>query len=330
MIERNYISLIFLFSLIFFVGCEQNKSSNNINNKSENSTHLENQGLKGKVKSYVSKSYEVNGYEFGEPKFELRSTDITNFNIYGYVTESESKYQSEYYNDYFKESYEYSNPKSGIILIRRYENTRDNEQKYFIQNFTYDTISNKVIERKTVNEKENTSTSYIYSYDENQVRISEYNNNTNELVSLTIEKLDNKGGLISSIDYDDEGVEDDEKHIVKLQNGFMKDSSVFRFSDKRIYNISVVTFDNLGREVKYKRYEDDLNENEGYTIEYDNSDMNSSFTKKEFKRNEDLIFKKIRVDKKYDDLGNVIEIQKLNLDSNKLEEKTVVEITYYD
>ena len=84
--------------------------------------------------------------------------------------------------------------------------------------------------------------------------------------------------------------------------------------------------------IKNKSYENesDLDKNEGYIIEYDNSDTNSSFTKKEFKRNENLIFKNIRVNKKYDDKGNVIEIQKLNLDNNKLEEKSVHEFIYYD
>lgn len=335
MIDRNYITSMFLFSLFFLVGCEQNKSSNNSKNISENLTHVEIEGLKGKVKTYVLKSYEVNSYEFGEPQFELRSTITTNFNIYGYKTESETKYQSEYYNNYFKESYEYSNPKSGIVLVRKYQTTMgneigDNEQRYYLQNFIYDTISNKVIERKTVNEKENTSDSYIYSYEKNEVRTSKYNNLTNELVGLTIEKFDNKGELISSIEYDNDGKEGDERYITKLKNGFKKDSSVYRFSDKRIYGIYVLTTDKLGREVNSKSYQDDLNEIEGYIIEYDNSDLNSSFTKKEFKTNEDLIFKKIRVIKKYDDIGNLIEIQKLNLDTNKFEEKTVFELTYYN
>jgi hypothetical protein len=84
--------------------------------------------------------------------------------------------------------------------------------------------------------------------------------------------------------------------------------------------------------IKNKSYENesDLDKNEGYIIEYDNSDTNSSFTKKEFKRNENLIFKNIRVNKKYDDKGNVIEIQRLNLDNNELEEKSVHEFIYYD
>ncbi len=332
MINRKIISITVLLSLIFIVGCKQNKSSNNSINKSKNLTDVESRGLKGKVKSYEIKSYDVDNYQFGEPQFELRSTDITNFNSFGFVTESESKFESKYYKNYFKESYTYSNPKLGIILIRKYETTIDDNQKYFLQNFVYDTISNKIIERKTINEKENTSNSNIYSYNDNQIRISEYDNTTNKLVNLTIEKLDNEGNLISSIEYDDEGIEDDEKYIVKLKNGFIKDSSVNRLSDKRIYRRDVFTIDDLGREIKYKSYknESDLDKIEGYIIEYDNSDTNSSFTKKEFKRNENLIFKNIRVNKKYDDKGNVIEIQKLNLDNNKLEEKTVCEFIYYD
>ena len=332
MISRKIISLTILLSLIFIIGCKQNKSSNNSISKSKNLTDVESNGLKGKVKSYEIKSYDVENYKFGEPQFELRSTDITNYNNFGFQTESERKYESKYYKSYFRDSYKYSNPKLGIMLTRKYETTIKGNQKYFSQSFVYDTISNKIIERKSINEKDNTSDSYIYSYNDNQIRISKYNNTTNKLVNLTIEKLDNEGNLISSIEYDDKGIENTEKYIVKLKNGFMRDSSVYRFSDKKIYRIEVFINDDLGRVIKNKSYENesDLDKNEGYIIEYDNSDTNSSFTKKEFKRNENLIFKNIRVNKKYDDKGNVIEIQKLNLDNNKLEEKSVHEFIYYD
>jgi len=332
MINRKIIFITVLLSLIFIIGCKQNKSSNNSISKSKNLTDVESYGLKGKVKSYEIKSYDVENYKFGEPQFELRSTDITNYNNFGFETESERKYESKYYKSYSRDSYKYSNPKLGIILTRKYETTIDKNQKYFSQSFVYDTILNKIIERKTINEKDNTSNSYIYGYNENQVRISEYNNITNKLVNLTIEKLDNKGNLISRIEYDEEGIEKDENHIIKLKNGFKKDSSVYRFSDKKIYRIEVFINDDLGRVIKNKSYknESDLDKIEGYIIEYDNSDTNSSFIKKEFKRNENLIFKNIRVNKKYDGKGNVIEIQKLNLDNNKLEEKSVHEFIYYD
>jgi hypothetical protein len=332
MINRKIIFITVLSSLIFIIGCKQNKSSNNSISKSKNFTDVESYGLKGKVKSYEIKSYDVENYKFGEPQFELRSTDITNYNNFGFITENEEEYESKYYKSYFRDSYKYSNPKLGIILTRKYETTIDKNQKYFSQSFVYDTILNKIIEIKTINEKDNTSDSYIYSYNENQVRISKYNNITNKLVNLTIEKLDNKGNLISKIEYDEEGIEKDENHIIKLKNGFKKDSSVYRFSDKKIYRIEVFINDDLGRVIKSKSYknESDLDKIEGYIIEYDNSDTNSSFTKKEFKRNENLIFKNIRVNKKYDDKGNVIEIQKLNLDKNKLEEKSEHKFIYYD
>lgn len=332
MINRKIIFITVLSSLIFIIGCKQNKSSNNSISKSKNFTDVESYGLKGKVKSYEIKSYDVENYKFGEPQFELRSTDITNYNNFGFITENEEEYESKYYKSYFRDSYKYSNPKLGIILTRKYETTIDKNQKYFSQSYVYDTILNKIIEIKTINEKDNTSDSYIYSYNENQVRISKYNNITNKLVNLTIEKLDNKGNLISKIEYDEEGIEKDENHIIKLKNGFKKDSSVYRFSDKKIYRIEVFINDDLGRVIKSKSYknESDLDKIEGYIIEYDNSDTNSSFTKKEFKRNENLIFKNIRVNKKYDDKGNVIEIQKLNLDKNKLEEKSEHKFIYYD
>lgn len=335
MINRRITSITVLLSLIFIIGCKQNNPSNNNKNLSD----VESRGFTGNVKSYNSKSYEVDNYKFGEPQFRLNSSEIIKYNRYGFKTEGESKYESEYYKSYFKETFKYSNPELGVILTRKYESIsddfdsdKDDIRKYYLQRFVYDTILNRIIERKTINEKDNTSHSYIYNYKDNQIRISDYNNITNKLVNLTIEKLDNKGNLISRIEYDEEGIENNENHIIKLKNGFKKDSSVHRFSDKRIYRIYVLTSDDLGREIKLKSYENgsNLDKITGYIIEYDNSDMNSSYIKKEFKRNENLIFKNIRVNKKYDDKGNVIEIQKLNLDNNKLEEKTVNEFVYYN
>ena len=335
MINTRIISNMLLLSLFLIIGCKQNNPSNNNKNLSD----VESRGFKGNVKSYISKSYEVENYKFGEPQFRLNSSEIINYNRYGFRTERESKYESKYYKNYFKESFKYSNPELGIILNRKYESTssdfdsnKEDNRNYYSQSFVYDTISNKIMERKTINVKDNTSNLIIYRYNENEVRISNYNNITNELVDLTIEKLDNKGDLISSIEYDNKGNENKERYVLKLKNGLIKDSLVHRYSDKKIMFIYVSTKDDLGRDIKYKNYgnKSDLDRIEGYIIEYDNSDINSSFTKKEFKRNENLIFKNIRVNNKYDDNGNVIEVQRLNLDNNKLEEKTVNEFVYYD
>lgn len=333
MINTRIISNMLLLSLFLIIGCKQNNPSNNNKNLSD----VESRGFKGNVKSYNSKSYEVKNYKFGEPQFRLNSSEITNYNRYGFITEHESKNESKYLNDYFKESLKYSNPELGIILNRKYESTdyyynKEGDRNYYSQSFVYDTISNKILERKTIKVKDNTSSLKIYRYNENEVRISNYNNITNELVYLTIQKLDNKGDLISSIDYDNKGNEELEKYVLKLKNGLIKDSTIVRYLDKEIMYIDVSTKDDLGREIKCKsiRNKSVLDSFEGYIIEYDNSDINSSFTKKEFKRNENLIFKNIRVNNKYDDNGNVIEVQRLNLDNNKLEEKTVNEFVYYD
>lgn len=334
MINRRIIYIILLLSFILIIGCKQNNPSNNNKNLSD----VESRGFKGNVKSYNSKLYKVESYKFGKPQFELNSSEIINYNSFGFKKELEKEYESKYYKNYFKESFKYSNPELGIILTRKYESissdfdsSKEDNRNYYSQSFVYDTISNKIMEMKTINVKDNTSNLNIYKYYDNEVRISNYNNITNELVDLTIEKLDNKGDLISSIEYDNKGNENRERYVLKLKNGLIKDSLVFRHSGK-IDGVYVFTKDDLGRDIKYKNYgnKSDLDRIEGYIIEYDNSDTNSSFTKKEFKRNENLIFKNIRVNNKYDDKGNVIEVQKLNLDNNKLEEKTVNEFVYYD
>ena len=314
------ISTILLVSILFY------NCSNSTNNSSIIVTDVERRGLKGKVKSIDKKSYEVKKYEFGEPVFELFNTVIDTYNSFGYKVDGMSKWESTFYNYLFKESIDYLIPDIGLISTREYESTTDGKQYVYTQTFKYDSITNKLVKRTTKNVNKFTSTSTSIDYGLNEIRTTRYDNILNELQGVTIEKIDKNERLLSSIDYDADGVEIDERHIIRIKNGLTKDSIINRFDDGEIYYVGVSTFDNKDREIKYIKYDDEI---EGFINDYDNNDVNSSYTKKEFKGLGEIIFKKLRVEKTLDKTGNVVEEKIINLDNNKLEEKTITILTYF-
>ena len=314
------ISTLLLVSILFY------NCSNSTNNSSIIVTDVERRGLKGKVKSIDKKSYEVKKYEFGEPVFELFNTVIDTYNSFGYKVDGMSKWESTFYNHLFKESIDYLIPDIGLISTREYESTTDGKQYVYTQTFKYDSITNKLVKRTTKNVNKFTSTSTSIDYGLNEIRTTRYDNILNELQGVTIEKIDKNERLLSSIDYDADGVEIDERHIIRIKNGLTKDSIINRFDDGEIYYVGVSTFDNKDREIKYIKYDDEI---EGFINDYDNNDVNSSYTKKEFKGLGEIIFKKLRVEKTLDKTGNVVEEKIINLDNNKLEEKTITILTYF-
>lgn len=285
-------------------------------------------GFQGKVKTYESKSYEVLEYEFGQPVYDLYFTYKNNYNEYGFIVDGMSNYESEYYNSLFRENFEYSNPELGLISKREYESVRDEEKDSYTQSFKYDSISNKLIQRRTLNIETNTSELTNINYESGEVRITRYDDSSNELKGIRIEKLDDKETLISSTEYDKDGKALDETHILKLKNGVSKDSTINRFQDGDIYYISVRTFDKHLREIKYIEYDED--EVDGYIIEYDNDNKYSSYTKQEFSGLQEVIIKKLKVQMTLDEAGNIVEELTMNLDNNQIESKIVKNYTYYN
>lgn len=312
--------LLYLLS-IFIISCSDTSAKKTLNDISE-------MGFQGKVKTYESKSYEVLEYEFGQPVYDLYFTYKNNYNEYGFIVDGMSNYESEYYNSLFRENFEYSNPELGLISKREYESVRDEEKDSYTQSFKYDSISNKLIQRRTLNIETNTSELTNINYESGEVRITRYDDSSNELKGIRIEKLDDKETLISSTEYDKDGKALDETHILKLKNGVSKDSTINRFQDGDIYYISVRTFDKHLREIKYIEYDED--EVDGYIIEYDNDNKYSSYTKQEFSGLQEVIIKKLKVQMTLDEAGNIVEELTMNLDNNQIESKIVKNYTYYN
>ena len=322
-LKKNKLFTTFLCLLI--LGC--NEEIIKKTSPKKKMTHVESMGLNGKVKLYESSTYNVS-YKFGEPVFDLWSSSLTSYNIFGFHTEIETKYQSKYYNSESKYTYEYSDLELGLIKSRSFETIDDGKHKDWEQTFKYDSISNKLLEMKHYDKQKKSSNLFIYKYEDRLTRIKEYDVENN-LINIQIEKKDENGNLISSIEYDDEGIEKDERYLIRKNNKIHKDSTIFRYSTSKGFDTYVYTFDESNRVVEYVKYDDEDNI-EGYFLEYDDSEKNSSFVKREFKRNKDLVYKTLRVDQKSDDNGNIIEILIKNLDNNKLEEKTIKKITYYN
>ena len=284
-------------------------------------------GLEGKVQTYESNSYEVTDYKFGEPVFNLYATINYNYNEYGFVVNAMRKFEGKYYNSLFTENLEYNNPVLGLISKREYESVSDEKKDSYTQSFKYDSISNKLIERRTLNIDKNTSELTTINYEPRQVRTTRYDDSSNEFKELVIQKLDDKGNLISSIEYDKDGKAYDERHILKLKNGVSKDSLIYRFQDGDIYYIGVFTYDKNLREIKFVEYDED--EVDGYIKEYDNDNKNSSYTKQEFSGLQEVIIKKFKVQMTLDEAGNIVEELITNLDNNQIENKNVSNYTYY-
>lgn len=312
--------LLYLLS-IFIISCSDTSAKKTLNDISE-------MGFQGKVKTYESKTYEVVEYEFGQPVYDLYFTYKYNYNEYGFKVDGMSNYESEYYNSLFRENFEYSNPELGLISKREYESVRDEEKDSYTQSFKYDSISNKLIQRRTLNIETKTSELTNINYESGEVRITRYDDSSNELKGIRIEKLDDKETLISSTEYDKDGKALDETHILKLKNGVSKDSTINRFQDGDIYYISVRTFDKHLREIKYIEYDED--EVDGYIKEYDNDNKYSSYTKQEFSGLQEVIIKKLKVQMTLDEAGNIVEELTMNLDNNQIESKIVKNYTYYN
>ena len=312
--------LLYLLS-IFIISCSDTSTKKTTNDLSD-------MGFEGKVKTYESKSYEVAEYKFGQPVYNLYYTYNYNYNEYGFRVDGMTKYEGEYYNRLFSENLEYSNPVLGLISKREYESVSDEKKDSYTQSFKYDSISNKLIQRKTLNIDTNTSELTNINYESGEARITRYDDSSNELKEIIIQKLDDKENLISSTEYDKDGKAIDETHIIKLKNGVSKDSTINRFQDGDIYYIGVRTFDKRLREIKFIEYDED--EVDGYIKEYDNDNKNSSYTKQEFSGLQEVIIKKFKVQMTLDEAGNIVEELTTNLDNNQIESKIVRNYTYYN
>ena len=313
--------LLLFFCLIFFICC---------NTETKETTKIENDltllKLKGKVKKYSYDVFEVESYKFGEPQFELSYSVNLVFNSFGF--EKKYSFVSHYKNStsISEESIEYSDSLNGIRSKRTYKTGYSD----VVNHFQYDSISKKLTSVKTVDSKNNTTRIRTFEYEKGIERISYYDE-SNELDKLTLKKFDNKGRVLEEIDYDKDGFEIDEFYSFYFNDGSKKDSIVGRFFSKsKIYNIFTSLYDNTDRIMKETTYDDGkLDDVDGYYIEYDDSNYNSSYNLFKFKRNSEVVLEKFRVTKKLDDMGNVSEEVKLNLNNNKVVEKTVYSYEYY-
>lgn len=292
-------------------------------------THWEVNRLLGKVKSWKTERFNVLEYKFGEPVYQSVSKETYFFSPFGFIQSSTSSYSSEYYNYSFEEEYKYLNEEMGLVENRKYQRMSDNKLTEIVQEFQYDSLDRKK-QRMHRNLTTGVDELQIWSYEEGQERIAEYDENS-ELSNLQIRKFDSFQNLISDITYDKDG---------KLKNGnfstydkgeLVKDSAVFKFSSSK--DVAVYEYDRIGRIKLIKRFEIDSNESasglQGSLINYESSNFNDSYTLKEFKGDVSIITEKYRFEIKTDSFGNITEKVKINIDTNSIMEKELFEYQYY-
>lgn len=313
--------IILSICLLFFVCCNTETKESSKTENDLTSLHL-----KGKVKEYSSDTFEVESYKFGEPQFELSSSKTKVFNPFGFIEKTNSVYHYEYSTSNYETSIDYLDSVNGIRSKRTYKSDGSD----VVNIFQYDSISKKLTKVKTIDKKDNTTTIRTYEYEKGIEREYHYDE-SDELDLLRITKYDDKSNFLEMVEYDKDGFEIDEWYIYFFNDGSRKDSLVNRFSsDRKIYSITTTLFDNTERIINKTTYDDGkLDDVYGYYIEYDESNYNSSFNEFKFKRNIEVVLEKFRITKKLDDMGNVSEEVKLNLNNNKIVEKTIFSYEYF-
>lgn len=306
--------LIVLFLFLFYC----------CNTKTKETTIIDNgytfKKLNGKVKKYSYDFFYVKSYNFGEPQFVLDYSAKFVFNSFGF----EKKSNISYINFKSEISTEYSDSINGI----RSKRTHKGSYSDYDEVFYYDSISKKLSSSKERYSKDTITRTFEY---EKGIQRTYHYNKFNELYELSVKKFDNKGRVLEEIDYNKDGFELDEMYTFYFNDGSKKDSVVERFtSERKIYRIITTFFDNTDRIIKETTYFDGkLDDVEGYYIEYDDSNYNSSYNLFNFKRNSEVVLEKFRVTKKLDNMGNVSEEVKLNLSNNKIVNKRVSSYEYY-
>ena len=312
--------LIILFLPLFYCCNTITKETSKVEN------HLTSKHLKGKVKKYSYDFFEVESYKFGEPQFKLEYAVNFIFNSFGF--EESYNFISHYKNPTSIDEMfiEYSDSINGIPSKRIWKSDYSN----LVSFFQYDSISKKLTKSKVVDSKNNTTTIFTFEYEKGIERVSIYDE-SNGLDQLKVKKFDDKGRVLEEVNYDKDGFELDEIYTFYFNDGSKKDSVVNRSTfDRKIYDITTTLIDNLDRVIKETTYDDGkLDDVEGYYTEYDDSNYNSSYNLFKFKRNSEVVLEKFRVTKKLDNMGNVSEEVILNLNNNKIVEKTVYSYKYY-
>lgn len=313
--------LIVLFLFLFYC----------CNTKTKETTIIDNgyilKKLNGKVKKFSYDFFEVESYKFGEPQYVLSFSENFVFNSFGFEKKSNWITHHKNSKSITKISTEYSDSLNGIRSKRTHKSEDYGDYDEF---FYYDSISKKLTTVKAVDLKNNNVFKKTFEYKKGVERMYHYYK-SNELYELSVKKFDNKGRVLEEIDYNKDGFELDEMYTFYFNDGSKKDSVVGRLTDTRkIYNITTTLFDNSDRVIKETTYDDGkLDDVEGYYTEYDDSNYNSSYNLFKFKRNSEVVLEKFRVTKKLDNMGNVSEEVKLNLNNNKIVEKTVYSYEYY-
>lgn len=318
-------NIVTSFCLIVLISCG---GQNNESSKIEND--LIDLNLKGNVKDYNTKEYEVQSYEFGEPKYKSISSTTTHFNSYGFLNKHNwTAYDGTEVLYKGGHSIDYQDPTIG--LISKIVNYGGDYKDLF---YEYDSISNKIVKVKKFKTEDGPPEIDIYEYDDSTTKVFKYDE-LGELKRLVVEKFDEIKNPISVIGYDKDGQILDEEYYIYFDDGSKKDS-IIRSEDyvdarySRSSWIEVFIYDDKGRLRKVNIYDDEnLNKIQDVNYDYDEGNFNSSYNQFVYKGKDSELVYSVRVSRSYDEIGNIIEEISSDMENDKIFMKTVYSYNYY-
>lgn len=284
--------------LMLFSNCNEN----NLENDSKND--LEEENLKGRVRSVVEKSYDAEE-KFGEAiKTELYQQKDYYFNEQGDFTEERhrlSRSNPDYFS-YGETIFQYD--QQGNIIEKKSEWISSGffgeiKHKY---TYKYDNIGNKM-EENYYNSEGELSSKEVYKYDGRGNKMEKnWYNSKGELKSKYTYKYDGKGNKTEENSYNSERKLSSKK-VCKYDSKGNKTEEIEYNSEGKIEEKYVYVYDKKGNEIESNKYGADGKLEYKYISRYDSKGNKAE----EIKYNSDNTISNERA-YKYDKRGNMIEV----------------------
>lgn len=321
-----------LFFLVFIYSCGSDKSTNYDGYWYSKKTDWESSNLKGKVKSISTEIFSLN-IEDEDQGLVKGVTIYREFNQNGCVFIDNFDTNSTYLNSTLTSKNKYKDT-IGRFLTESYysyvskSKYSDTFELEFKTVYSYD---NKGDLSRTIrsNLKDNTQIISVAKYEKGKVTIYDYENDISSGYTVNIMNSDNK--MTESKTYSKDGVVEYES-FHEYRNEKIKDSVIDYEKEDKV--IKVLIEDSFKRVVDFKTYtyENDILKNfENVLNEYDNNDIHSSYVERKYKdENHELLTEENRVEKILDSYGNIISEITKDLILNKVVEKKLSIITYFN
>lgn len=330
-------NLLYLLVLVFTIqSCDVKDSRTSIGYWNSHNTDWELGFLKGKVKRTEQTDFNLIS-KGGEEELVKKGYTLYNFNKWGFI---ESSY-NETYNTLSTTVMEGRNVYRDTLkrgLIERYSSFKDDYQSSYSKPFESETKfeyfynENEQLSRiETEDLLKNESTVKLLKYEKNKITEYEYDSKE-ELIGYTVMKYNNRNQLIERNSFPKQGDVDYSSFSEYKNSNKVKDSIIYYNSEGS--NTYVFHMDDKMRIIKLVNYSYVDNVLKDYEVEikeYDNDQTNSSYISKTYKDKDlELLLKEERIEREFDEMGNVILETKIDMIRDKVLSKSIKEIVYYE